>query len=125
MRAQVRASLSSPTAALPRRRQANNTLPAPLAMGPPRRRGKHLQKHYTVYLSELGGAARQNYAPQLNHEHTDARWFAAREVLLPGAPAVVELHPVLRAMREQHEGAMRLLVEDGLAAAVAAAPGRA
>jgi hypothetical protein len=39
------------------------------------RRGKRLQKHYTVYVCAVEPAARRRYAPRLNEEHREWRWL--------------------------------------------------
>ncbi|GLC33887.1 hypothetical protein PLESTB_000814700 [Pleodorina starrii] len=55
------------------------------------RRGKSLQKHYTVFVASIPGAARAAYRPTLNDEHTEWRWLdlrhAAALAAAPGAPA--------------------------------------
>lgn len=58
-----------------------------------RRRGKHNQKHYTVFIAGLDNAQdRHSYIPQLNHEHSTYRWWKWSELTGPDAPA---LHPVV------------------------------
>lgn len=57
------------------------------------RRGKHGNKHYTVFIGTMTGAARQQYKPQLNHEHSQWRWFQ-----LEDAVQQPNLHPVVELM---------------------------
>ena len=35
------------------------------------RRGKHQQKHYTVYVASVSEEERAAYVPELNHEHSE------------------------------------------------------
>jgi hypothetical protein len=39
------------------------------------RRGKHGQKHYTVFLAEVPEDARERFEPSLSDEHSDWHWF--------------------------------------------------
>lgn len=92
------------------------------------RRGKRQQKHYTVYVASIdraaaGSPAPLSYQPQLNEEHTEYRWIPAASVLLPTEPPALELHPVLLALRTQHEAVIHQLVQGGPAAAGQAAAG--
>jgi hypothetical protein len=54
------------------------------------RRGKKLQKHYTVMLCEVDAAARAAFQPQLNSEHREAHWWP-----LAGLPPPQQMHPVV------------------------------
>ena len=54
------------------------------------RRGKKLQKHYTVILCEVDAATRAAFQPQLNSEHREARWWP-----LAGLPPPQQMHPVV------------------------------
>ena len=54
------------------------------------RRGKKLQKHYTVILCEVDVATRAAFQPQLNSEHREARWWP-----LAGLPPPQQMHPVV------------------------------
>ena len=57
-----------------------------------RRRGKHNQKHYTVFVAALDPRDRAGFQPQLNHEHCESRWWSWGELVGGGAPP---LHPVV------------------------------
>ncbi|KAL3161952.1 hypothetical protein ABBQ38_009034 [Trebouxia sp. C0009 RCD-2024] len=57
------------------------------------KRGKHGKKHYTVFVGTMTAAARQQYKPQLNHEHSQWRWFQ-----LEDAVQQPNLHPVVELM---------------------------
>jgi hypothetical protein len=39
------------------------------------RRGKHDQKHYTVYLAAVTPEAKAAYKPKLNEEHSAWQWI--------------------------------------------------
>ncbi|KAG2424215.1 hypothetical protein HXX76_014746 [Chlamydomonas incerta] len=57
------------------------------------RRGKALQKRYTVFVAAIPGSSRAGYSPQLNDEHTDWRWTdLAHAAALAGGT-----HPLLHA----------------------------
>jgi 8-oxo-dGTP pyrophosphatase MutT (NUDIX family) len=62
------------------------------------RRGKRLQKHYTVFIAHVDPAVRQTWVPQLNEEHSDWRWVPWGEVLAGNLP----LHPVTALLAQQH-----------------------
>ncbi|KXZ55430.1 hypothetical protein GPECTOR_3g80 [Gonium pectorale] len=59
------------------------------------RRGKSLQKHYTIFLAAIPVAQRSSYAPRLNAEHTDWRWVDLRHV---AALAAGPNHPLAHAL---------------------------
>jgi hypothetical protein len=63
------------------------------------RRGKRLQKHYSVFVAPVSAAARAAFLPALNAEHREARWIALAE--LRGMPAE-SLHPVVRLVLAEH-----------------------
>ena len=87
------------------------------------RRGKRKQKHYTVFVAALSPEDKAAFQPQLNHEHSEARWFRVSELLGEDAPA---LHPVVTQLlqgSERKELAAALpLWADSSAAAPAGAP---
>ena len=63
------------------------------------RRGKHNQKHYTVFIAGLHAAAdRDAFTPALNHEHSDAKWWSWDELVGGAAPA---LHPVVAKLTQE------------------------
>ena len=68
------------------------------------------QKHYTVFRCELQAGAREAFAPRLNYEHREARWFspaALRAAALAGStepPA--PLHPTVEALVHQHPASL-------------------
>ncbi|EFJ50326.1 hypothetical protein VOLCADRAFT_120630 [Volvox carteri f. nagariensis] len=61
------------------------------------RRGKSLQKHYTVFVASIPGATRASYQPTLNPEHTEWRWLDLRHAAVlaaaPGAPPHIPIGP--------------------------------
>ncbi|GIM15874.1 hypothetical protein Vretimale_18556 [Volvox reticuliferus] len=58
------------------------------------RRGKSLQKHYTVFLVSVPGADRAAYRPALNGEHTEWRWLDLRHAaVLAAAPGALVHNP--------------------------------
>jgi 8-oxo-dGTP pyrophosphatase MutT (NUDIX family) len=69
------------------------------------RRGKHGQKHFTVFIATTP----TRWEPTLNHEHTEFRWLPLPFVktcaaasggacaLLPAGVSVLPLHPVVMA----------------------------
>ena len=57
------------------------------------RRGKHGKKHYTVFIGRMTSTARQQFQPQLNHEHSQWKWFQ-----LEDAMQQPNLHPVVELM---------------------------
>lgn len=68
-------------------------------------RGKHKQKHYTVFIAEM--KEKDSFAPQLNHEHTDWRWFDVGSLLQRE-----DLHPVVQILMQTHQqGVMEALKE--------------
>lgn len=58
-----------------------------------RRRGKHGKKHYTVFIGRMTPETKQSFAPQLNHEHSQWRWFELDDALKRD-----DLHPVVKLM---------------------------
>ncbi|PNH11842.1 hypothetical protein TSOC_001275, partial [Tetrabaena socialis] len=87
------------------------------------RRGKALQKHYTVFIAHAPSAARAAYLPTLNEEHTEWRWVDMAHVaalahapkpkaLVGDAPAAdMVLHPVVRALfGAEHAGVLPALL---------------
>jgi 8-oxo-dGTP pyrophosphatase MutT (NUDIX family) len=64
------------------------------------------QKHYTVYVARISPQDRDAWAPSLNEEHSEWRWFRMAEVAAPGVASLqnsgVQLHPVVDlALRSQ------------------------
>lgn len=69
------------------------------------RRGKHGQKHYTVFIATTPA----RWQPTLNHEHTEFRWMPLPFVrlcasasdgacaMLPPGVSLLPLHPVVTA----------------------------
>ena len=55
------------------------------------RRGKKLQKHFTVFLAEVTPGVRASWIPELNEEHTAYDWIPIHE-----ACARNDLHPVVK-----------------------------
>ena len=67
------------------------------------------QKHYTVFVCELQAATRATFAPVLNTEHLEARWFSPAQVraaLMGGTDPPAPLHPVVEALLRQHPAAV-------------------
>lgn len=60
------------------------------------RRGKHLQKHYTVFICNICGH-RDAYLPKLNYEHSDWKWIPIEELRSRS-----DVHPVVRAVLHDH-----------------------
>ena len=71
----------------------------PTQTPPPPRRGKRLQKHYSVFVAPVSAADRAAFHPVLNSEHREARWVALDE--LRGMPSE-QLHPVVRLVLTEH-----------------------
>lgn len=74
------------------------------------RRGKRMEKEYTVLVCRVEPAVRAAWRPVLNHEHREWRWFPMHNVRLAasgvsGPPA--PLHPVVSALITQHPEAMQ------------------
>lgn len=69
------------------------------------KRGKRLQKHYTVFVCAVPRAARDAYKPTLNAEHSQWRWTAA--VDLRGRD---DLHPVVYRTLHDHWLAVEPLI---------------
>ncbi len=109
---------SSLTFALSRAR--NRTVP-PLSLSlstclSPCRRGKALQKHYTVILATIPGADRAAYRPRLNDEHTEWRWLDLRHAAaLAAAPGAAPHQPTGRGFLGDPD-------DDGAVAAAAGPP---
>lgn len=53
----------------------------------------HGKKHYTVFIGTMTADARQQYKPQLNHEHSQWRWFELEDAMQQR-----NLHPVVELM---------------------------
>ena len=73
------------------------------------RRLQRGQKHYTIFVCEMQAAARAAFAPALNEEHREARWFApaaVRAALAGGTEPPAPLHPVVEALLRQHPDAL-------------------
>ena len=60
------------------------------------KRGKRLQKHYTVFVCELR-ESKEAYEPKLNSEHSEWKWFPVDELR-----ARNDLHPVVDLALHQH-----------------------
>lgn len=61
------------------------------------KRGKKLQKHYTVYLCEVTPEARAAYEPRLNEEHSKWAWYSTKELRQR-----TDVHPVVHALMHAH-----------------------
>lgn len=61
------------------------------------KRGKSLQKHYTVYLCELTPEARAAYEPRLNEEHSKWSWISVDELRRR-----LDVHPVVHSLLHAH-----------------------
>lgn len=57
------------------------------------RRGKRLQKHYTVFLAEVTPDTKSAWQPQLNDEHAAWEWVPLETIHLRQ-----DLHPVVKLM---------------------------
>lgn len=85
------------------------------------RRGKKGQKVYAVFVAQVAAEDARVYAPRLNEEHSDFRWWVAKDVERLAAAAEERgaeetLHPVVAlAMREAGgvAGLQKLLEADG------------
>lgn len=53
------------------------------------KRGKDLQKHYTVFVCSVSSDTRDSWEPVLNEEHSEWRWVAATQLRTQS-----DLHPV-------------------------------
>ena len=72
------------------------------------KRGKRLQKHYTVFLCALQGS-KEAYVPQLNEEHSEWRWFPIEELR-----ARTDVHPVVHRLLHAHwESVQPMLQKEG------------
>jgi 8-oxo-dGTP pyrophosphatase MutT (NUDIX family) len=74
------------------------------------KRGKRLQKHYTVFLATLDPADRATWAPALNEEHSDFTWLPVRQAALRP-----DLHPVVSRVLREEPGREQVLAAAGLA----------
>eukprot|EP01023_Acetabularia_acetabulum_P000949 TRINITY_DN10354_c0_g1_i3.p3 TRINITY_DN10354_c0_g1~~TRINITY_DN10354_c0_g1_i3.p3 ORF type:complete len:154 (+),score=13.35 TRINITY_DN10354_c0_g1_i3:151-612(+) len=54
------------------------------------KRGKRKQKHYMVYMCEIGQDVKTSFKPQLNEEHREWQWFAFDKLQQKN-----DLHPVV------------------------------
>ncbi|KAG2430314.1 hypothetical protein HYH02_013791 [Chlamydomonas schloesseri] len=68
------------------------------------RRGKALQKHYTVFVASIPGSSRARYAPQLNDEHTDWRWVDLAHVAALAGGVHPHAHLLPAAAAQQDDG---------------------
>ena len=60
-------------------------------------RGKKIDKLFIVFVVEISAADKLTFAPALNEEHTQFRWFKLSEI--PGVP---NLHPVVKKLFKEH-----------------------
>jgi len=98
----TRISLSTPPTPLPRPYLFDPSTPnANSSQGILTRRGKRQQKHFTVFLARLTPEERASYAPTLNEEHSQWRWFA-----LADAKTRDDLHPVVTLLLGEHWAAL-------------------
>ncbi|GMH40763.1 hypothetical protein BSKO_08667 [Bryopsis sp. KO-2023] len=73
-------------------------------------RGHHLDKRYDVYIVRITEQEQSSFAPVLNEEHTDWRWFSVLELV-----AQKNLHPVVKKLITQHRSEFgRALSADGV-----------
>ena len=61
------------------------------------RRGKHLQKAFTVFVRPLSDTARQGWTPTLDlNEHTDSKWWPVSEIRRQGLTSEgSQFHPIV------------------------------
>ena len=64
------------------------------------KRGKRLEKHYTVYVVEM--EAWEAYRPVLNEEHTAWEWVRLRDLLEKNKTKGKKLHPVVLLAVEEY-----------------------
>lgn len=57
------------------------------------RRGKHNQKQYTVYIASVTAEEQAAFTPQLNHEHSEYKWWDV--AALVNSDTQPALHPVV------------------------------
>ena len=55
------------------------------------KRGKRLQKHYTVFLAQIARRTKESWIPQLNEEHLMYVWMPFEEAVKRN-----DLHPVVQ-----------------------------
>lgn len=98
------------TAVRESREEMGDVLPALRQIGAVlTKRGKHSQKHYTVFLVEAEDErVRETWSPTLNEEHSEYRWFEVATL----HEMVGSLHPVVAQMVE--EGPFRDIVHSSV-----------
>lgn len=69
------------------------------------KRGKNLQKHYTVFICSVPSAVRDSWEPVLNEEHSEWRWVAAAQLRTQN-----DLHPVTEILLKDHWDTVKDLV---------------
>jgi hypothetical protein len=69
------------------------------------KRGKRLQKHYTVFVCKLLGD-RAAYTPTLNEEHSQWTWMPFATLR-----ARTDVHPVVHSLLHQYWDVVRHMVE--------------
>lgn len=85
------------------------------------KRGKHKQKHFTVFIAALRPGEREMYKPNLNHEHSEWRWHnitalqsSATGEALQAPP--VPLHPVVEIAFREHSQQLKAALQSCAAA---------
>jgi hypothetical protein len=61
------------------------------------KRGKSLQKHYTVFVCGVEKRERESYKPVLNEEHSEWKWMPATELRTRQ-----DMHPVTEQVLCEH-----------------------
>jgi hypothetical protein len=69
----------------------------PRAMQVLTKRGKHLQKHYTVFICTVKPDVRDVWEPVLNEEHSEFQWIEATTLR-----AQSNMHPVTELVLKDH-----------------------
>ena len=70
------------------------------------KRGKRLQKHYTVFICKLDPAEKESYQPQLNEEHSQWKWIHVDELR-----SRTDVHPVVHLVLHDHWEQSRPMIE--------------
>lgn len=97
-------------------REAQEEMGAPLppftVLAPPMltRRGKRLQKHFTVFLAAMAPEVRASWTPTLNDEHTGYEWMP-----LSVASGRTDLHPVVARVLQEEPHRQLVMQAAGLA----------
>lgn len=75
------------------------------------RRGKHDQKHFTIFVSDVHPSVQLQFTPQLNVEHSEWRWVPWSDVVAMS----LNLHPVVKKLVKNHAAEVSNILQTCLA----------